>query len=235
MIKTLNVESETQWCGVAYPYVPIQEMCNVLISDGIFKVENYLSGETLQDLHDDIFSKCENEAGHYEFGRNYRGDGLSTFATNSIISQVYNVDWMKKLYEQYTGSMNGYGKNVFATHDYKFTGELARNGWLHFDRNWCLKFFIYLTDIDASCGAFSCSVGSRKKGQELRQQAWSVNNYDVVKNRIELDYPELMDIYPCEPIEAKAGTLIVFDTHTFHKGGQVETGKQRLVVRLHCG
>ena len=56
-----------------------------------------------------------------------------------------------------------------------------------------------------------------------------------MKNRIELDYPELLETYPPEPIEAKAGTLLVFDTDIFHKGGQVEEGKERLIVRLHCG
>jgi len=57
----------------------------------------------------------------------------------------------------------------------------------------------------------------------------------IVKNRIELDYPELLEEYPSEPVEGKAGTLIVFDTNTFHKGGLVEEEKERLVVRLHCG
>ena len=98
-----------------------------------------------------------------------------------------------------------------------------------------LKFFIYLSDIDKSCGAFSCSIGSRAEGYNLRRSAWSVGNYDNVKNRIELDYPELLKEYPSQPIEGKAGTLIVFDTDTFHKGGKVESEKERLVVRLHCG
>lgn len=213
----------------------IQDLCQTLFTDGVFKIDNYLNADTLKVMHDDILNKCKNEAGHYEFGRNYRGDALSTSPRDSILTQVYDVEWMKMLYYQYSGTLSGYGKNVFATHDYKFTGELARNGWLHFDRNWCLKFFIYLTDIDKSCGAFSCSVGSRRKGEELRNAAWNVRDYDVVKNRIELDYPELIEKYPDEPVEAKAGTLIVFDTNTFHKGGQVEQGKSRLVVRLHCG
>lgn len=213
----------------------IEEMCNILTSDGVFKIDDYISGDTLHSLHDDILNKCENEAVHYEFGRNYRGGNLLEYPRDGVVFNIYNIDWMKDLYKQYSGSLNGYGKNIFATYDYKFTGELARNGWLHFDRNWCLKFFIYLTDIDKASGAFSCSVKSRQKGEELREQAWDVNDYDVVKNRIELDYPELLDTYPPEPIEAKAGTLIVFDTNTFHKGGQVEDGKERLVVRLHCG
>ena len=122
MIKTLNVKSE------------LQEMCDVLSSDGVFKIENYLSEDILQNLHDEVLDKCQNEAGHYEFGRNYRGENISTFSSDSAISQVYDVEWMRNLHQRYTGRTNSYGMNVYATHDYKFEGELARNGWLHFDR-----------------------------------------------------------------------------------------------------
>ena len=211
------------------------QMRETLVSDGVFKIENYITGDALKELHDEVQDKCENDAGHYEFGRNYRGPALHEFDPNSAISKVYDTPWMRELHAICSDKPHEYGKNVFATHDYKFTGDLARNGWLHFDRNWCLKFFIYLTDIDKSCGAFSCSPKSNAKGRELRWEAWNVGDYEEVKNRIELDYPELLEEYPPEPVEGKAGTLIVFDTNTFHKGGQVETGKERLVVRLHCG
>jgi len=212
-----------------------EDMCGILRSDGVFKIHDYILGDDLYSLHDEVLEKCTTEGDHYEFGRNYRGPHLDEFSEDSYIFKTFHSQWMYKLYQIYSGGQQQYGKNVFATHDFKYTGDLARNGWLHFDRNWCLKFFLYLTDIDKSCGAFSCSVGSRQKGEVLRNMAWGVQNYDVVKNRIELDYPELLEIYPDEPVEAKAGTLIVFDTNTFHKGGQVEKGKERLVVRLHCG
>jgi|TARA_R110000824_G_scaffold205906_1_gene390844 hypothetical protein len=210
----------------------IDTMAETLLSDGVFKIENYLDGNTLQNLHDEVFDKCQNEAGHYEFGRNYRGEDISTFPKDSTIFQVYDAGWMRNLHQLYTGRTDNYGMNVFATHDYKFDGELARNGWLHFDKHWRLKFFIYLTDIDKSSGAFNCSVGSRLNGQKLRQQIWGTPERD--QNRIDLDYPELLSEYPCEPVEAPAGTLIVFDTDTFHKGGKCDEGKERLIVRLHC-
>lgn len=213
----------------------LDKMKHVLVEDGVFKVDDYIQGDTLTELHDDILNRCNTEAGHYEFGRNYRGGDLSTYNQLSIISKVYNAEWMKGLHELYTGRPQTYGMNVFATHDYKFTGELARNGWLHFDRHWRLKFFLYLTDIDVSSGAFGCSVGSRFAGETLRLKAWQQPTYEDVKNRIELDYPELLDKYPTQPVEGKAGTLIVFDTDTFHKGGKCDEGKERLVVRLHCG
>ncbi len=214
--------------------VPLEEMRKTLFRDGVFKIDNYLKGSDLTSLYDEVYARCQHDAGHYEFGRNYRGGDLSTYSKNEAISKTYNKKWMKDLHSLYTGSPDRYGINVFATHDYKFDGELARNGWLHFDRLWRLKFFIYLTDIDSSSGAFACSVGSRAMGEGLRHKAWNTPDYEEVKNRIELDYPDLAIEYPAEPVEAPAGTLIVFDTNTFHKGGKCQKGKERLVVRLHC-
>ena len=213
----------------------LQSMKDVIAEDGVFKIDNYLSGDTLKELHDDILHRCQTEAGHYEFGRNYRGEDLSTYHETDIVSRVFNTEWMRKLHDLYTGRPQTYGMNVFATHDYKYNGELARNGWLHFDRHWRFKFFIYLTDVDISNGAFSCSIGSRFAGEQLRNIAWQQPTYEDVKNRIELDYPDLLEKFPVTPVEGKAGTLIVFDTDTFHQGGKCEDGKERLIVRLHCG
>lgn len=211
------------------------EMCKILDSDGVFLIENYLPDHYLKDLKADIMERCEN-GGRYEFGSFFRGGGLNEYSKNNIIRKVYDEFWMRDLYKNYTNLSTGYGKNIFATHDYKHDGALARNGWLHFDRNWCLKFFLYLTDIDKSSGAFSCSIGSRAKGFELRQAAWkATKEYNEVKNRIEIDYPELLEEYPVKPVEAKAGTLIVFDSDTFHKGGKVEPSNYRLIMRMHCG
>lgn len=213
----------------------IENMVSLLKRDGVFLINQYLQGEMLKGLYDETFNLCQTQGGYYEFGRNYRGPSLNSFSNNSFVNQVFNSEWMKALDKTYRNKETGYGSSIFATYDYKNDKGLARNGWLHFDRNNCLKFFIYLTDIDKTNGAFSCSVGSRSKGEELRKKAWINNsNYGEVKNRINLDYPTLSDTYPSEPIEAKAGTLIVFDTDTFHKGGECEEGKERLVIRAHC-
>ena len=216
------------------PGAGIQDMIEVLKKDGVFIVENYIQGDMLKQFHDEILNLCEEKGGHYEFGRNLRGPNLEGFPPDSITRQVYDSDWMRYLYSHYTGQNQGYCSAIYATYDYKSNEGLARNGWLHFDRSNCLKFFIYLTDIDKTNGAFSCSPGSRSKGKELREKAWASKNYENVKNRIELDYKELISEFPSIPVEAKAGTLIVFDTDCFHKGGLCEEGKSRLVVRAHC-
>lgn len=212
----------------------ISDMVEILKSDGVFLINEYVSGEFLNGLHDEVLGLCESKGGHYEFGRNFRGPSLKSFPTDSYTHKLYDSDWMRALDKIYRGTDTGFCSSIYATYDYKSDEGLARNGWLHFDRSNCLKFFVYLTDVDKTNGAFSVSPGSRSKGKELRESAWSSKNYETVLNRIDLDYPELKDEYPFEPVEAKAGTMIVFDTDTFHKGGECEDGKSRLVVRAHC-
>lgn len=223
MFKTLKVDTD------------INTMSNTLDECGVFIVENFVTGETLNGLYNEVLNLCETKGGHYEFGRNYRGPSLGSFNDGGYVKKVFNCEWLKSLDKTYRKTDKGFSSAIYATYDFKNDKGLARNGWLHFDREQCLKYFIYLTDIDSTNGALNISPKSRKKGKELREKSWSTtNNYGSVLNRIELDYPELLDEYPCYPIEYPAGTLIVFDTDTFHKGGECEDGKSRLVVRAHC-
>lgn len=215
----------------------IQDMVDLLKTDGVFKVEDYVQGDLLADLHTTVLDLCQTQGNHYEFGRNYANTkGLNKYSTSSPIYQVYDEEWMRYLHSTYMGSSAGYCSEVFATYDYESNKGLANNGWLHFDRQNRLKFFIYLTDIDTSNGAFWCCPTSREKGKELRQHGWATapNPQQDIPNKIDRDFQELMKEYPPIPVEASAGTLIVFDTDTFHKGGQCEENKSRLVVRAHC-
>lgn len=212
------------------PQDSINEMVTTLQNEGVFKVNNFLTNSEVGQLYYDVKILCESQGGHYEFGRNYRGKHLSKHSPSLI--NAFNRPWMKELSSKYTGK-NSYGDNVYATYDYLSNKGLARNGWLHFDRSHCFKYFIYLTDTTQDSGAFSCSPGSRLEGKQLRENAWKAKNYDNVKNRIELDYPVLLKEYPTIPVEAKKGTLIIFDSDCFHKGGEVKEKEERLVVRLH--
>ena len=212
------------------PQDSINEMVTSLQNEGVFIIHDFLSNIEVGKLYNDVKTLCEDKGGHYEFGRNYRGGNLNSHPLSII--NTFNRPWMRELSNKYMGK-NNYGDNVYATYDYISNKGLARNGWLHFDRGNCFKYFIYLTDVTEKSGAFSCSPGSRLLGSELRKSAWGSNSYNDVKNRIELDYPTILEDYPNIPVEAKKGTLIVFDTDTFHKGGEVDEGEERLVVRLH--
>lgn len=119
-------------------------------------------------------------------------------------------------------------KDIMLTYDFKNIKE--RNQWLHFDRWRSLKAMVYLTDVDASSGPFSIVPESQKEGAELRRK---FNNlpYEKRPNRIEIDFPDLY-IEP-QKILGKAGTLILFDSDTFHKGGDISKNKERKLIRSH--
>jgi len=214
----------------------IEEMYQVAESDGIFVIQDYLTGNELKDLTEDIKKEIQSNAGYYEFGRNLRGGSLTSYPKDKPIYKTFSAPWMKELYLKITKGQNkGYGVSIYGNHDYIVGKDLARNGWLHFDRNTCWKYFIYLSDIDQESGAFTIVPKSHKLGEKLHKKAWKEDsNYGSVKNRIELDYPHLLEGLDIIPIEEKAGTLIAFNTDCFHKGGQIlKEGKERLVVRIN--
>lgn len=203
---------------------------NLLRKEGIFIVENYIQGTALQKLHQEVLFLCEQKGGYYELGRNYRGGDLASHKADSLILfDTFNQEWMKNLNSSYRNQV--FCDNIFATYDFKPPSDgSAKNSWLHYDKHRCLKFFIYLTDIDKDSGAFYCSPYSIKKTQTLRK---TIKDY-AKERRLEETFPELVKKYPPEAVEGKAGTLIVFDTDCFHKGGKCQKGKSRLVVRGHC-
>lgn len=202
----------------------------LLKKEGVFIIENYIQGTALENLHQEVLSLCEQKGGHYELGRNYRGGNLNSHKSQApILFDTFNQDWMKNLNSSYRNQV--FCNNLYATYDFKPPSDgSAKNSWLHYDKDRCLKFFIYLSDIDKDSGAFYCSPYSVEKTQILRN---TIKDY-ARERRIEKTFPDLVEEFPPQAVEGAAGTLIVFDTDTFHKGGVVKKGKSRLVVRAHC-
>ena len=61
-------------------------------------------------------------------------------------------------------------------------------------------------------------------------------DFKNVKNRLELDYPQLYEPNKLIPVEGKAGTLIVFDSDIFHQGGKINIkDKERIVKGMKKG
>lgn len=161
----------------------------------------------------------------YKIGRYHKTSNPSTIPTclfNLVVnSQIKNI--FTNLYS------NTKCNEIFITHEYK-ANEMERNLWLHFDRLRSLKAMVYLVDVGEHDGPFSVVPGSHKKGRELRNKFKNIG-YERLPNRIELDYPNLYE-KPTK-ICGKAGTLILFDTDIFHKGGDIKEGCERLLIRSH--
>ena len=207
----------------------LPEMLSTIKQDGCFIVENFLKGRALTSLKEEVLNLCK-ASPSYEFGKIYRGSSLDSYKKQNAIYKTFHQEWMMNLSKAYTDQP--YGKSVIATHDYIHTENWARQGWLHSDKQKCFKFFLYLTDIDKTCGALHLSPGSISEASKLNKELNSKGLYESHRC-IEKTFPDLVKKFPPNPIEKPAGTLIVFDTDTLHKGGVVEAGKERLIIRIH--
>jgi hypothetical protein len=207
----------------------VGDIVSILKEYGVCVIDNYPLPDNLNNEIEEAF----NEIGSpYPFGDNLRME-KNTYSKYKSIDRYFNNNFFKSILDGYTKNYRMFNESIFATKDYKFDGELGRNGWLHFDRLRCFKFFVYISDVTIKDGPFSVVPKTHIKGGELRQKSWGEkSNYDVVKNRIELDYADIFNENEIIPIVGKRGTLSIFDTDIFHKGGQTNGGK-RTIIRSH--
>jgi len=226
----------------------------ILLDQGIFKIESYLSSSEIVELKEEVLKNHETFGNSYPFGSTYAINDPKHLPNDSLQKIFFSKPWMKELFLNYNNKISkGFFNSIYSTHDYKFDGSIGRNGYLHFDRNVSLKYFLYLNDVTKENGAFFIQPNSHKLGKELREKAWGKfiptpndnflkkvllklfgKHFSVVKNRLELDYPELYDYSKLIPVEGKAGTLIVFDSDVFHQGGKInKEGEERIVLRMH--
>ena len=224
-----------------------------LIKYGIFKIDSYLSKQELSLLNEEVQKYHDSISKSYQFGTIY-SIGLNKIDYESQHYKTFSRLWMKELFLNLNSNIEkGFFTYIYSTHDFKYDGSIGRNGYLHFDRNRSLKFFFYLNDVTEQNAAFYIQEDSHLLGKKLREKAWrklipTPNDnfikkgvfkifgkpFEKVKNRIELDYPESLIPEKLIPVEGKAGTLIVFDSDIFHKGGLIrKEGLERTVLRMH--
>ena len=207
------------------------EIVNIVKDYGICRIPNYLDSDILSKVKADALELVTNEPlDDYEFGKATRFVRQQTNKTT--IRDVFGSGDMDNISKAYLGRSHDSNREVFITHDYKHDNGLARNGYLHFDRIYTFKYFIYLTDVNENCGPFSIVPKSHIKGKQLRKDI--TGQYTEQKNRILLDYPELG--YAAEdvvPMLGNAGDLMIFDTDLFHMGGVVKENNKRLIIRGH--
>lgn len=210
------------------------KIISILKEYGICRIPNYLKDESLTNLKEEVETIVKkNKNRTYEFGNAIRLTQNSYINKHKNITSVFKNKKFDEIAKKYMGKPTNLNSDVFITHDYIADKGLARNGFLHFDRTYTFKFFIYLTDVNEDSGPFSVIPKSHKVGKDLRKK--TTGNYDNQKNRILLDYPNLgykeTDIVP---ILGEKGDLIIFETDLFHMGGVTKNGGERLIIRGHC-
>jgi len=232
----------------------IDKLSSTLKKHGIFKIASFLSASQIKLLRQEVLNYHSKQGKPYPFGTGYSIQAPLNLPDQSLQKEVFSKPWMKELFLSYNnGISKGFFDSIYSTHDYKFDGHIGRNGYLLFDRNASLKYFLYLNDVTKENGAFFIQPNSHKLGKELREKAWGKlvptpadgltkkirhklfgTSFKNVKNRIELDYSALYDENKLVPVEGKAGTLIVFDSDIFHQGGKINKKRaKRIVLRMH--
>ena len=195
-----------------------------LNNNGFAVCHNFLQGQVLTELQARCDSLLDNTLdSDYKFGKAIRIRSLEeNRITNPAISAAFDSEILEE---------------IFVTHEFTDKKGLERNGYLHFDRIWTFKYLYYLTDVkELSDGPLRVVPKSNQWGAAMRiNQAGKP--YELQKNRIQIDYPDIYNSFDIEekttPIFGDAGTLIIFDTDTFHMGGNVSNDRERKVCRLH--
>jgi hypothetical protein len=209
------------------------EIVNFIKNDGVVVITNFCKPNDLTKLkaeYQSILSGTHQNSNWFE-NRPYslgvaallsKKDGMQKEypATFDFFSQPM----MQSITNTYLGDGFHANQKIFVVKDVVGASHHAND--LHFDVQRTLKFFLYLTDTNASNGAFRCVPGSHLETKNIRK-----NNSD----KISYENREFSRMLPYGPedavsVDGKAGSLIIFDTDVFHQAGKVSVG-ERWVMR----
>ncbi|WP_282608928.1 phytanoyl-CoA dioxygenase family protein [Pelagibius sp. Alg239-R121] len=203
--------------------------------DGISVHEGYIAGGLLDELSEEFeryLAQEEEGVMHVEHtpGKAFRIvlDDPSLRELNlkkSCIASAFFNDPMKELASAYLPGAP-FCNGLLGTNEFRAMPVTE----VHFDTLQCLKFMIYLDDTTAANGAFSFIPGSHRKTHAYRKWFARLGGVpSLIPNALPDEHRARVT-----SIEAKAGTLIVFDTDGLHAGGVLKPGTTRRVVRAHC-
>lgn len=162
-------------------------------------------------------------------GRTARFDLLHEAALEEFPTafNIFRDEFMWQVANEYYALNKFYlNDEVLITHELPF--DLPILPW-HFDRIQSLKFWLNLTDTTVKNGDFECCPGTHSEGR-YRAGFYLSQGYGV--EDIPNDIDEVMIINPVT-INLNAGDLLIFDSDGFHRGGVVQPGEERRVLRGH--
>lgn len=198
---------------------------------GVYVIDSFITGDELAILNKeyDTILSTENLGMvpmEYSIGKRvvvYKKDyDKSSFP--GLTRFFYNNDF-EQLAKSYLKDEIDLNKEIFVVKDVVGSKHIAND--LHYDVLKTFKYFLYLTDTTTKNGAFTCVPGSHKRTAEYRKDKGNQINFN---NRYMSRDLEINDFPPEIPIEGKAGTLIIFDTDVWHRGGIVSEGERRVMI-----
>jgi len=213
---------------------PLPKILDALDQNGVLIIPDYLDAPKVEALTEEFHRLFETQAAFVEPLEYKAGRAVSVhrpFLDDALfpnVAETFSADYMKQCADRYyEGRRNLLNHYIFVTHDQPREEPINP---VHFDKISCLKFFIYLRDTTAKNGAFDCSPGSHHISRDIAAKhlrrggrVKEIPNQTVT--------PE---VAPLIPIEGPAGSMIVFTTDAYHRGGVVSPGTERYVMRGHC-
>jgi hypothetical protein len=214
----------------------IEFVLKELSDNGFYVYDSLLQGSPLSDLQESCAMELLRLSGNdYKFGKSARIGSLETNRIkNPPIAKAFESKELNKIKDKVFNNSCNFTE-IFLTHEFTNSNGIERNGFLHFDRIWTFKYFYYLSDVDTiNDGPLHVVPASHYMGAMLRTRQIG-KPYEHQDNRIQINYPEIYDEIKenIKPIFGKAGTLVIFNTDTFHMGGNVSGNNERKVCRLH--
>lgn len=211
---------------------------------GTAVLPKWLDGRRLEGLrkeYEEVLTSDDGEPYYrigYAAGRAVSIDRLKIpEGKHPFIQEVFQDPKMAAMAKRYVGHPCLLNYELYATHEYLGSGVVAPT---HFDKLWTLKFMIYLEDVNPGDCPFGVIPGSAPVARQRFRKIFERHRLKALETSSEAYYqmgndqvPD--DLGPVVDIVAPAGTLIVFDTDTFHRAGVLAPGRQRKVLRGHSG
>ena len=210
---------------------------------GICVIPSYLEGQDLAGFQQEVFQVFQ-----YEKVSDAYGPGGACRLKNTpelslkypTMHKIFNDDFMLKVTKLYMGRSNfKLNHDIFLTEETNIIDNVddwTPNMFLHTDKGWRFKFFIYVNDVYEYNGAFRCCPGKQNIGRKVRLEAWQkTSDYSKLENKLDKDRPEFgLNNETAIPIEGKAGCLMIFDTDLPHSGARIlKEGAKRVICRGH--
>lgn len=212
-----------------------QEITQGLLTNGIWKGDAslLLPQELIDALFDESNILIQQNTGR-ESDKSYVNKLLHTvYDADSIYAKVAENPSIKRIVQSYY-KMSNAKLAYYNIWENSPSGEPPKNAQLwHRDRDdlKILKGFIYLTDVNKMNGAFCYAPGTQLDGK-IR----STPDY-FMDGKVARSNDEQMDkVLPKEKWidgAGKKGTLVLTDTHGYHKGGYVQEGVRRVFVFMY--
>jgi ectoine hydroxylase-related dioxygenase (phytanoyl-CoA dioxygenase family) len=202
----------------------------ILRRDGIAVVEDFVSGDALQQLQKEFEGLFAGEHRGISSMRHPTGPALRIRrgemedASFPTVASVFGAEQLRRVVDEYLPADSTFNDDIVATHDV-LQLPIAET---HFDMRRALKFYVYLLDTEDTNGAFFYAprthVTNARDRERFLARGGRLKELGNIPGQNE-------SIPPPKSMPARAGTLLIFDTEGWHGATEVRAGRERRILR----